>query len=183
MAGGRSYESLHYEMTMINMSKNVNKTIKFNGSVKEVIKMFQDETYLISKSRHAASHSFKIDTNSDEISIHLERIFDLRDEVPSIIRKIVGNDLTLVQEETWTKNSDGSYTGSIELRVDSLKAIGSLKAHLRASGDESELSLEGKIKSSKAIFGGQIEDYAAEYIDEVLQDEQDDGNEWLEMNP
>ena len=164
------------------MSKKISKTLKFNGSVEEVIKMFQNETYLISKSKHAARHSFKIDQASDGLSIHLERVFDLPHKIPSIFRKMLGRNLTLLQEEIWTRNSDGSYSGNIELRVDSLKAIGSLTASLNTAGTETKLSLNGKLKCSKALIGGQIEDYAADYVEEVLQDEQDIANEWLEMN-
>lgn len=165
------------------MSKEVNSKIEFNGTLDEVFLMFQSESYLAKKSKYAIDSNFNVDSKNGVIIISLNRTFDLKAQgAPSAIRKIVGDELTLQQNDTWSKIDNSKYEGTVELKVKSLKVSGLFKCSLTAKGRKSELHLNGKIASSKALIGGIIEDQAVQYLDEVLQEEQDIGNDWLKEN-
>ncbi len=99
---------------------------------------------------------------------------------PDKVRKFTGTQFTVHQDIRWADPSpDGSRTGTLEVTVEGMPAVLSARADLRPGGPGTLVDFVGDFKVNIPIFGKKLEESALPYVQQVLDRQQQVGQEWL----
>ena len=95
--------------------------------------------------------------------------------IPSFAKKIVGSEIHILQEETWSDSSRASLHVSIPGKP------GDLKATIILAGDGAGAveTVEGDVKVSFPLIGGKLESLISNLLGAALRSEQEVGRAWL----
>jgi len=113
-----------------------------------------------------------VDIDGDVVTIEQVRSAD---DIPSFARKFVGDQIVIVQTETWTS----ATSAGIELAIPDKPggAVGSLT--LTESGGTTTESVDLEVSVRIPLVGGKIEGMVAGLIRDALDREHEVGVEWL----
>ena len=102
------------------------------------------------------------------------------DELPSVVRQLVGANLVVDRTESWRRADERHCTGEIAARVAGVPGSITGSMWLReVPGGGSELVVDGEVKVSLPLVGGKIEALAAEQLQGLLAAEAEFTSEWL----
>ncbi|MCB7137150.1 DUF2505 domain-containing protein [Cellulosimicrobium marinum] len=102
------------------------------------------------------------------------------DQIPSHVRAFVGGRLEIRQAEAWEPEGDDVRAGTVSLEITGAPVRLTGTVRLRAAPDGTTVqSYDGEVKASVPLFGGAIEEAAAEAVRTALSAEEDAGQEWL----
>ena len=102
------------------------------------------------------------------------------DQVPDLVRNLVGATLTVVQVESWgPAGADGGRDGTVSVEISGapVRVTGSLR--LRPDGGGTLESVDGDLKAKVPIIGGRIERAAEPAITAAIEVEEREGRAWL----
>jgi uncharacterized protein YndB with AHSA1/START domain len=102
------------------------------------------------------------------------------DQVPDLVRNLVGPTLTIVQVEDWgPAGADGGRSGTVTAEVSAapVRLTGTLR--LAAAGAGTVESLDAELKARMPIIGGRIERAAEPAITLAVEVEEREGRAWL----
>ena len=96
-------------------------------------------------------------------------------EVPGFARKFVGDEINIVQDETWTSKTHGSLSVSIPVKP------GQMSGTIQLVGDEAGTTevVEVDVKVSIPLVGGKIADFIGDMLLKALRAENKVGRDWL----
>jgi len=100
--------------------------------------------------------------------------------LPSVVRRVTPNGVTIERTETWQAGNRGTVEASVQGFTGSLRAAAAVVADA-ATG--SELVLDGEVKVGIPLIGGKIEAVIAEQIGRLLSAEAKFTDRWLESRP
>lgn len=96
-------------------------------------------------------------------------------EVPSFARKLVGEEINILQEETWHSPT------SADLAVTIPGKPGHLNGTVAITGDDTGTTevVEAEVKVSIPLIGGKLEGFIGDMLVKALRAENKVGREWL----
>lgn len=97
------------------------------------------------------------------------------ERVPGFARKLVGDEIPIVQEETWTSESHADVVVTIPGKPGDMSGT----ADLRQVGDDVVETAQMTVKVSIPLVGGKVEDLIAGLLGKALQAENKVGRKWL----
>jgi hypothetical protein len=127
----------------------------------------------------AMSWNIDIESSADGATVVVERV--LPPEVPDIVRKFVGDSITVTQREVWgPAGPDGSRTATLEVTIagQPAKMVGTITLDSRGGGGVQ--TVDGDVSVSIPIFGRMVEPEIVKVIAKALHIEQNAGQEWLD---
>jgi Protein of unknown function (DUF2505) len=110
------------------------------------------------------------------------------DQIPAHVRSLVGGGLEIRQAEAWESEHDGVRRGTVSLEIAGapVRLTGTVRLAPDSPGDSGEdgdgvtlQTYEGEVRASVPLFGGAIEEAAADAVRTALAAEERAGREWL----
>lgn len=96
-------------------------------------------------------------------------------EVPSFARKLVGDEINIVQSETWSSATHASLHVTIPGKPGDMKGTVTLNA---LDGGTTEV-VDVEVKASIPLIGGKIEGLIGDMLGKALRAENKVGRDWL----
>ena len=152
--------------------KKLTKLLTYDATTEAVSAMLDDAAF-----REAVLERQRVVRGSARVDGDVVTIEQVRsaDGVPSFARSFVGDEITIVQKETWT-----SATGAdIEIAVPGkpAAAVGSLT--LAADGNRTTETVALEVTVRVPLVGGKIESVITDLLGLALDVEHEVGVEWL----
>ena len=97
------------------------------------------------------------------------------DEVPTFARKLVGDEINIVQEEQWSSQTSARLQVSIPGKPGEMRG----SVALRGDADGTTEHVEVEIKVHVPLIGGKIEGFIADMLLRALKAEHKVGRRWL----
>ena len=157
---------------MMGAMKKLSKKLTYDASADAVAAMLDDPAF-----REAVLERQRVKRGSVAIDGDVARIEQVRsaDDIPSFAQKFVGDEIVIVQTETWTS----AHGADVELAIPGKpgEAVGTLA--LVESGGTTTETVELDVSVKIPLVGGKIEAMIADMIGHALDVEHQVGVEWL----
>ena len=157
---------------MMGAMKKLSKKLTYDASADAVAAMLDDPAF-----REAVLERQRVKRGSVAIDGDVARIEQVRsaDDIPSFAKKFVGDEIVIVQTETWTS----AHGADVELAIPGKpgEAVGTLA--LVESGDTTTETVELDVSVKIPLVGGKVEAMIADMIGHALDVEHQVGVEWL----
>jgi hypothetical protein len=101
------------------------------------------------------------------------------EDLPSVVRKVLGGDLTIDRVETWRPDSDGRYAGTVRVAIPGTPGELTGAMGLSAAGEGSERFVDGTVRIGIPFVGGVIEETVVKQIGQLLTAEAEFTETWL----
>ena len=154
------------------MSTKLSKTLTYDAPAEAVAAMLDDPAF-----REAVLERQKVARGSVDIDGDHVRIEQVRSgaDLPSFARKFAGDEIVIVQEETWTT----ATAADLELQIPGKpgEAVGTLV--LTESGGTTTETVDLVVSVRIPLVGGKVEGLIAEMVGHALDREHEVGVEWL----
>ncbi len=154
------------------MSTKLSKQLTYDAPAEAVTAMLDDPAF-----RQAVLERQKVLRGSVDIDGDVARIEQVRSghDVPSFARTFVGDEIVIVQTETWSSPT----SASIELAIAGKpgEAVGTLR--LVESGGTTTETVELAVSVRIPFVGGKVEGMIAGLVEQALDREHEVGVEWL----
>lgn len=110
------------------------------------------------------------------------------EQLPAVVRTVVGGDLVLDRSESWRYQEPGRYTGEVAAAIP--RVPGSITGSMWLSDLEPSTDAEGEVRGSEFVVqgsvgisvpfvAGRVEALAAERIQQLLAEEAQFTDDWL----
>ncbi|MCY7400574.1 MAG: DUF2505 domain-containing protein [Nocardioides sp.] len=154
------------------MSTKLTKQLTYDASAEAVTAMLDDRAFreAVLERQHVARGS--VDIDGDEVTIEQVRASD---DLPSFARSFVGDEIVIVQKETWTSPTSADMRLSIPGKP--AEAVGSLT--ITESGTTTTEVIDLVVSVRIPLVGGKVEGLIAGLVREALDREHEVGVEWL----
>ena len=157
--------------------KRVSHTLTYPGAtVHDVFAMFADPAYrkAVSEYQRVVDFDCRISMNGEGMDVRLEQAHGT-DRIPGFARKLVGDEIRFVQEETWSSPASADMHVTIPGKPGEMSGT---EALTRAGSDVVQ-TIELSIKVSIPFVGGKVEDLIADFIGKAFDAENKVGVKWL----
>jgi hypothetical protein len=159
----------------------ISATIDYAATPQEVFAMLADEDF---QARKCAANGARRHVVSIESEDELTTIVSTRDlptdDLPSFVRSIVGDTLTVTETQEWgPPGTDGTRSGRLTVNIVGapIDLAGTLL--LAPGGQGSVETVEGDLKARLPLIGDKIEKAAAPAIQSAIRVESETGEAWL----
>jgi len=158
------------------MSKRLQHELTYDAPMAEVAEMLADTSFreevcdYIGVKR--AMVSIDSDDNGMEVTIDQVRAAQ---GIPSFARKFVGDEINIVQRESWSSPTEGDITVTIPGKPGDMTG----STTLTQSGDDVVQRIDLAVKVSIPLVGGKVEDLVAGFIGKAFDAENKVGVKWL----
>lgn len=157
---------------MMGAMKKLSGKLTYDASADAVAAMLDDPAF-----REAVLERQRVTRGSVAIDGDVARIEQVRsaDDIPSFARKFVGDEIVIVQTETWTS----AHGADVELAIPGKpgEAVGTIV--LAESGGTTTETVELDVTVKIPLVGSKIEAMIADMIGHALDVEHQVGVEWL----
>jgi Protein of unknown function (DUF2505) len=159
----------------------IHATIDYAATPQEVFAMLADEDFQVRKctANGARGHAVSIGSQGERTTIVSTR--DLpTDNLPSYVRSIVGDTLTVTETQDWgPPAADGTRSGrlTVDIAGAPIDLAGTLS--LAPGGQGSLETVEGDLKARIPLIGDKLEKAAAPAIQSAIRVESETGKAWL----
>lgn len=157
------------------------KTIKTelvypNATVAEVAAMLADPAFR----RAVASyqHAIRSEVTVTPAGAGRKIVFEYAhgtERVPGFAKKLVGDEIPIVQEETWRSDAEGDLLVTIPGKPGDMKGT----VRIVQRGDDAVETIDLAVKVSIPLLGGKIEDLIAGLLQKGFRAENRVGTKWL----
>jgi hypothetical protein len=157
--------------------KNVNAELLYPGAtVAEVAAMLADPAFrkAVAAYQHALRSEVTVTPQGDGKKVVFEYAHGT-DRVPSFAKKLVGNEIPIVQEETWSSDGDAEILVTIPGKPGDMKGTASIVQR----GEDVVEYVDLTVKVSIPLVGGKIEDLIAGLLLKGFGAENKVGVKWL----
>jgi hypothetical protein len=127
----------------------------------------------------ALEHDVTVESRDGAATVRSRRTMPT-DQVPDLVRNLVGSTLTVVQVEEWgPADADGGRRGTVAVEVSGapVRLEGTLR--LAPAGGGTVETVDGDLKARVPLIGGRIEKAAEPAIRMAIETEQREGLAWL----
>jgi hypothetical protein len=154
------------------MSTKLAKSLTYDAPAEAVAAMLDDVAF-----REAVLERQRVARGSVDIDGDVARIEQVRsaDDIPAFARKFVGDEIVIVQTETWTSARGADVRLAIPGKPG--EAVGTLV--LVEDGDTTTETVELAVSVRIPLVGGKIEAMIADMVGHALDAEHEVGVEWL----
>jgi hypothetical protein len=159
------------------MTKQINHEMKYDGANPgQVHAMLADPKFreAVCEFTGFQRHQVSVDPAGSGMRVRIDQ-YRPATEVPSFARKFVGSEINVLQEETWTSDTDASLSVSIPGKPGQMK--GSIKLVATDAGTTEVVRVD--VKVNIPLVGGKLEGFVGEMLMKALRAETKVGREWL----
>lgn len=148
----------------------------YAASPADVFAMLTDAEFREAAMRQMRTLSYDVDVQrtGDTADVTIEQTQAVR-KIPDFAKKLVGEEIRIVQRETWTSPTGGE----IEITVPGKPGVLRGTIALAASGSGTTQTIAGDLKVSIPLIGGKIEAVMADMMKLAMQAEGAAGARWL----
>jgi hypothetical protein len=100
-------------------------------------------------------------------------------DLPPMVGKVVGGDLSIERTETLRRTGPGSYGGDVDVKIAGVPASATGTMSLSDAGDGSEFEVRADVTVRVPLIGGKIEEIVAEQVRRLLEAETAFTIQWL----
>jgi hypothetical protein len=101
------------------------------------------------------------------------------EDLPAIVQRVLGGDLTIDRVETWRPDSDGGYAGTVRVAIPGTPGELTGDQRLVAAGEGSERTVDGSVRIGIPLVGGAVEETVAKRVSQLLTAEDEFTETWL----
>jgi Protein of unknown function (DUF2505) len=119
-------------------------------------------------------HSVRVEGSGDEVGVTVDQTQSAH-ELPSFARKFVGNEIRIIQRETWREPT----RAGLDLEIPGKP--GRLTGGIVLDGDDDGTveELSGDLKVGIPLIGGKLEEFVGDIFAAALRIEEKVGRQWL----
>jgi hypothetical protein len=157
--------------------KRVNHTLTYPGTtVDAVFAMLGDPAYrrAVADYQRVQDFSCAISPSGSGMRVRLEQAHGT-DRIPSFARKLVGDEIRFVQDETWSSPS----SARLQLAIPGKPGDMTGTAVLSQAGNDVVERIDLEVKVSIPFVGGKVEDLIAGFLGKAFDAENKVGVKWL----
>lgn len=158
------------------MATRLLHTMVYDASADAVAAMLSDAAFReeVCTNQRATAFNVKLEGDVDRKDVRIE-MTQPTDRVPSFAKKIVGNETTIVQSETWSSPTHGDVHITIPGKPGEMRGTATLVEVDGVTTETVDLQVTVKIP----LVGGKIEELIAKLIGSALRAEERTGKAWL----
>ena len=151
------------------MPADLDFEFKLNAAPEKVFNLLCEEEYLSDKVALASAGDFQITGDPPNLKVKVTRVLDT--ELPEMVKRVVGDNLTATETYRWSKKSKNEFFANFDLEI--LHAPVEIKGLVLLTGDrDTSVKVAAKVKVHIPIFGAVAEPEVVKQIIKVLQDEE-----------
>lgn len=150
--------------------------LEYDASPAEVYAMLCDPAFreAVCEAGDSIRHEVTITPDGDGMSVSVDQVQPAAG-IPSFARKIVGDEIEILQREEWSSATDAALEVSIPHKPGHLKGT----ITLRESGTGTVETVDAEIKVHIPMLGGKLEKLIADLLGSALRSEHGVGKSWL----
>jgi len=150
--------------------------LQYDASPAEVYAMLSDPAFreVVCEAGDSVRHEVTITPDGDGMSVSVDQVQPAAG-IPSFARRIVGDEIEILQREEWSSPTDASLDVSIPHKPGHLKGT----ITLRESGSGTVETVEAEVKVHIPMVGGKLEKLIADMLGAALRSEHRVGKSWL----
>jgi hypothetical protein len=159
------------------MATTINEVLTYPGTtIEQVTTMLADSEFRssVASFQHALRSSLSVETAGTGRKV-VSEIVHGTDRIPSFARKLVGDEIQIVQEETWTSANHADVMVTIPGKPGDMKGT----ADIAQVGDDVVETITLTVKVGIPLVGGKIEDLIAGLLSKAFRAENKVGVKWL----
>ena len=157
--------------------KRVSHTLTYPGTtVDSVYAMLADPAFrrAVGKYQEVVDFACDITPNGAGMRVRLD-VAHATDEIPSFAQRLVGSEIRMVQEESWSSHSQADVTVTIPGKPGDMTG----QVTLAQAGADVVQQIELAVKVSIPLVGGKVEDLVAGFARKAFDAEHTVGLKWL----
>jgi hypothetical protein len=156
------------------MSVTVRARHEYRHPVGKVWAAFSDPEFYQAKFEGIGHRNVEvISTETDEEGFRIEVSREVPLDVPGLLRSVLGEWNTLLQDEHWTEAAKGVYRNEFEIEANGVPAVMTGKMTLATQGKGCVNEVEITIRASVPLIGGKLEQFVARDAEATLEAEYD----------
>ena len=159
------------------MPKRVHEELTYAGvSTDQVADMLGDPAFreAVATRQHAVRSSATISGDGPRRTARVEVVHGT-DRIPSFARKLVGEEISIVQDETWTSDSHADVRVTIPGKPGDMSGT----LDLAQVGDDVVQTVRLTVKVGIPLVGGKLEDLIVGLLSKAYRAENAVGRSWL----
>ena len=158
------------------MSKHLVEEMAYDAPLAAVAAMLADPAFReeVCERQRVLRHDVRVDSSGDVLEVRVEQVQDAAG-VPSFARKLIGDEITIVQEERWTRPEAGEVTMTIPGKPGDMRGTITLVERDGVTTETVDLT----VKVSIPLVGGKVEGLVADMLCKALRVEHKVGRDYL----
>lgn len=158
------------------MSKRLRHDLTYDAPMAEVAEMLADPTFReeVCEFQGVKRVMVSIDSDDNGMQVTIDQV-QAAEGIPSFARKFVGDEINIVQQESWESPTDGDITVTIPGKPGEMAGT----ARLSESGGVTTETVELTVKVNIPLVGGKIEGLIADLLLKALKAENKVGRDYL----
>ncbi len=158
------------------MAKRLVHEMAYDAPMSDVAAMLADPAFReeVCERQGVISAMVSIDSDDAGMQVTIDQVQSARG-IPSFARKFVGEEINIIQEESWSTPTEGDITVTIPGKPGEMTGT----ARLTQSGGTTTETVEMTIKVSIPLVGGKIEGLISDLLLDALQAENAVGRDYL----
>jgi hypothetical protein len=162
---------------MMTPMKSIEHEMRYDGATPEQVHaMLADPAFReqVCADTGFPKHTVSITPRDGGMSVRIDQ-HRPADELPGFVKKLVGSEINVVQEEEWSSPTDARLTVTIPGKP------GSMTGSIRLVGDDAGTTehVAVDVKVSVPLVGGKLEGFVADMLLKALRAENRVGRSWL----
>ena len=158
------------------MSKRLKHDLTYDAPMAEVAEMLADPTFReeVCEFQGVKRAMVSIDSDDNGMQVTIDQV-QAAEGIPSFARKFVGDEINIVQQESWESPTDGDIKVTIPGKPGEMAGT----ARLSESGGVTTETVELTVKVNIPLVGGKIEGLIADLLLKALKAENKVGRDYL----
>lgn len=158
------------------MSKQLRQDLTYDAPLAAVAAMLADPAFReeVCERQKVLRHDVRIETTGAGVEVRIEQVQDAAG-IPSFAKKLIGDEITIVQEEHWVTPEAGDITVTIPGKPGDMRGT----ATLAESGGVTTETVDLTVKVSIPLVGGKVEGLVADMLRKALLVENRVGRDYL----
>ena len=158
------------------MSKRLRHDLTYDAAMVDVAAMLADPKFReeVCEQQHVLRAMVSVDADEDGMEVTIDQV-QAANGLPSFAKKFVGDEINIVQTETWSSATEGQIRMTIPGKPGEMKG----STRLSESGGVTTHSVDLDIKVGIPLVGGKIEGLIADLLLKALKVENRVGRDYL----
>lgn len=154
----------------------IHHEFRYDASPDAVHAMLGDPAFRerVCEAQHVTGCSVSVDGDPAALQVEVDQRRPA-DGIPGFAKKFVGDEIQIVQRETWDGSTDAALSVTIPGKPGELHGT----ITLRPDGDGTLETVSGELSVSVPLVGGKLEKLVADILGAALRTEHRVGREWL----
>jgi hypothetical protein len=158
------------------MAKRLRHELTYDAPMAEVAEMLADTSFRedVCEYQGVKRAMVSIDSDDNGMEVTIDQV-QAAQGIPSFARKFVGDEINIVQQESWSSPTEGDITVTIPGKPGEMKGT----ARLAESGGVTIETVDLTVKVNIPLVGGKIEGLIADLLLKALKAENTVGRDYL----